>query len=343
MNNARLLILGCAVGEREYSTPVNNTHLGQLFLKYGYEVIISHTRLPGIFLVLDQFIAIHQYKNQYEIAIIESQGWNNFLLERISSRLCKAQGKQVILNLHQSAYQELTRKGSSGLKQVLREVDKLVVNSDSMSAALANLGIHTVIIPPPLDLSQYPFRLRKRIRPRLLWLGSFDRESNPELAIRVLAKLKEMVTDAELVMAGRDGGLLRKMQALAGELNIKDSVYFHDAFKHADLVIESKKADIFIHTSLTADPGASLLEACAFGMPIIVANAGGVTNYLNDRTSAILVKPNSIQDMVQAVLEIIRDPVVASRLSENGRIFAESSDEKRILEVWKHQFQDVFK
>lgn len=343
MNNARLLILGYAAVEKKYSPPISNTHLGQLFRKYGYEVIFSHPRLAGVFIVLDQFIAIHQFKNQYEIAIIDSQGWKGFMMERYSIRLLKAQGKKVILNLNQRTLQELTQKRSSSLMQILREVDKLVVTSESMSAALANLGIHSVVIPPPLDLSQYPFRLRKRIRPRLLWLGSFDRESNPELAIRVLAKLKEMVTDSELVMAGRDGGLLKKMQALAVELNIKDSVYFHDAFNHADLVIESKKADIFIHTRLTADPSASLLEACAFGMPIIIANAGGVANHLNDRTSAILVRSNSIQEIVQAVLEIIRDPDVATRLSENGRIFAELSDEKCILEVWVHQFQDVLK
>ena len=46
-----------------------------------------------------------------------------------------------------------------------------------------------ILLPNPLDLSAFPFRLRAQAKPRLIWLRAFHRKYNPTMAPRVLAAL----------------------------------------------------------------------------------------------------------------------------------------------------------
>jgi L-malate glycosyltransferase len=187
-----------------------------------------------------------------------------------------------------------------------------------------------------LNLSDYPYRMRKRVRPRILWMRAFHENYNPEMAIRVLARLEELVPDAELVMAGQDKGLLPKMRKLAQELGIGKRIFFPGVMDKDAKQLESNKSDIFINTSRIDNAPVSILEAFAFGMPVVSTNVGGISVFLKDRENAILVDSNSIEDMVQAILEIIRDPQIASHLSQNGRILAEASDWNRLEKSWSN-------
>lgn len=341
MDKQRLLILGLPAGKKQDSALSTTSLLAHLFQKNGYKVIVHSDKSSQILWKNKLTSTINRLSNQFDIAIIESQGRDDFLMEDVASGLFQTHGKRVILNFQERDLQKLPITRTSRFEKVISRADRLIVPSTSMADAIANMGYPAIVIPKSLDLSKYPFRLRKRIRPRLLWLSPFSADSNPEMAIQVLARLKDLITDSELVMSGQDDGLLRKSQALAQELNVIDRVYFHDEFSHDDLVMESKKADILIHTSRIPEVAMYLLKGCALGMPIVACNTGGVSNILNDRETAILVEPPSIQEMVQAILEIIRDPDVAFHLSQNGRILAEVSDENRVLELWEEQFQAI--
>ena len=80
--------------------------------------------------------------------------------------------------------------------------------------------------PFPLDLGLYPFCLRQRVSPRLLWMRSFYPYYNPQMAVRVLARLISQHPELSLVMAGKDKGLQPELVRMAERLGLAQCISF---------------------------------------------------------------------------------------------------------------------
>ncbi len=336
MIRPHLLIIGPLVGKNPGFNPTLGEILAGLLADSGYPVSAASSVRNRYLRFGHILYSILAKSKQFELSIIQVYGRNSFIVEDAASWLCTVLGMKVILHLHGGSLPEFFERHPAWSHRVLNRAKAIVVPSAYLAGALSKLGYSSTIIPNPLNLSDYPYRMRKRVRPRILWMRAFHENYNPEMAIRVLTRLEELIPDAELVMAGQDKGSLPKMRKLAQELGIGKRVFFPGVMDKDAKQLESNKSDIFINTSRIDNTPVSILEAFAFGMPVVSTNVGGISVFLKDRENAILVDSNSIEEMVQAILEIIRDPQIASHLSQNGRILAEASDWNRLEKSWSN-------
>ena len=95
-----------------------------------------------------------------------------------------------------------------------------------LARALIPYNFHVQVIPNVINLSEYPYRHRQEIKPRLLWMRSFHPIYNPMMAIRVLAQVREKVPEANLVMGGQDKGLEIEVKQLAKKVGVENAVRF---------------------------------------------------------------------------------------------------------------------
>ena len=74
-------------------------------------------------------------------------------------------------------------------------------------------------------------------------------------------------------------------------------------------------------------------------MPIVSTNVGGVPYMVTHEESALLVPPNDVQAMAEAVRRLLREPQLAARLSGNGRRIAEQSSPEHVVPMWEELFE----
>ncbi len=92
--------------------------------------------------------------------------------------------------------------------------------------------------------------------------------------------------------------------------------------------------DIFLNTNRIDNMPVSVVEAAAFGLPVVSTNVGGIPYLLEEGKTGLLVPTDDPGAVAAAVSRLLADPGLARRLSTNGRSLAEQSAWPRVREQW---------
>ena len=80
-----------------------------------------------------------------------------------------------------------------------------------------------------------------------------------------------------------------------------------------------RRASVFVMPSLYETFGISVIEAMAFGLPVVATNIGGLPEVVQDGVTGILVPPKDPDALAEAVIRLLRDPELRRRLGNAGR------------------------
>ena len=177
----------------------------------------------------------------------------------------------------------------------------------------------TTYIPNCIDFSKYKFKIRKEIRPRIMWLRSFHDIYNPKMAIEILRILNEDYNDVKLTMVGPDkDGSLKKCLELSKKYNLNKKVEFVGYLRKIEWLEIARDHDIFINTSTIDNMPVSILEMMALGLPIVSTNVGGIPFILKTGENSLLVKNNDCKSMASSIKYLINEPLFANKISMNA-------------------------
>jgi glycosyltransferase involved in cell wall biosynthesis len=161
-------------------------------------------------------------------------------------------------------------------KIVLARADSVRVVSNALRDEVAHLTRAPVsVLPVYIDLSRFVDLQREpRSQPQsvktILWIGRFEDEKDPLLALETLRAVRGAGIDAQLVMLGSgslEEDLRKKMLSLGLTKNIEFPGW-QDPLQHL------KKADVVLCTSQAESFGASIVEALAAGVPVVAPDVG---------------------------------------------------------------------
>jgi L-malate glycosyltransferase len=250
------------------------------------------------------------------------------------SRLARARGLPVVLVLHGGGLAELFDEHSRWARSVLGRASAVVAPSPFLVVAAGRVGIEAEVIPNPLPVEDYPFRLRTGLAPKLLWMRTFHEYYEPELAVRTLACVRDRFAEATLTMAGPDEGRLDVTRRLVVELGVEDAVSFVGVLDRAGKLREFASHDIFLNTNQVDNAPVSVLEAGAFGLPVVATEVGGIPFLLRDSETALLVPASDPEAMAAAVIRLLVDHDLAAELSSAGRALATRSAWPIVRDQW---------
>ena len=216
-----------------------------------------------------------------------------------------------------------------------------VAPSRFLQSAFEKHAYDVEVIPNPLDLGDYKFTRRHEVKPRLLYVRSFDRIYNPCLAVKILAELSREFPAATLCMVGPDkDGSRTEVEKLAQEMGVFEKIRFTGKLLPITWRKLSIEYDIFINTTNVDNTPVSVVEAMALGLPVVSTCVGGVPYLLTDGEDGILVEPNRADQFVSAIKELIDQPEFVAKLTWNARNTAAKCSESNVRNAWKKLILD---
>jgi glycosyltransferase involved in cell wall biosynthesis len=137
--------------------------------------------------------------------------------------------------------------------------------------------------------------------------------------IRALPQLTKSFPEVQLALVGR-GDDIPRLKSIASELNVSASVHFLEKITTDDqLAACYASAEIFALPSTGEGFGIVFLEAMAFGLPVVGANAGGVTDIIQHQTNGLLVPPKNPEALTQALMQLLKDANLRTILGQNAK------------------------
>lgn len=141
----------------------------------------------------------------------------------------------------------------------------------------------------------------------------------PQVLIKALPQIIEEVPEAQLIMIGRNkmGG---KLKRLAKALGVLERIQFVGYVENKEIPGWLRSFDVLVNPSVCRESfGVSVLEASACGLPVIVSNAGGLTEVCVDGKTGILVEMGNVKDLAEAVVRLAKNPKLCQNMGQAGR------------------------
>lgn len=298
-----------------------------------YEASAASSRLGRLVGILS---TVARRRGACPILVVQTYGGRSFLVEDAASALGRRLGYRIVFHLHGGDMPHFAARHPRWTRRVLARGDAWVAPSRFLADALRDTVPRAIrVIPNVIDARDYPFRLRTTLRPRLFWMRSFHPLYNPELALRVLARVRARHPAATLTMAGQDCGALAATRAAAAQLDLSDAVRFPGFLDRAGKAREAEGCDIFLNTNRVDNAPVAVLEAMMMGLPVVATAVGGVPDLLAHGRAGMLVPDDDVQAMADGVCRLLDDPRLAERYARAGREVAGGASWATAGPAWK--------
>lgn len=179
-----------------------------------------------------------------------------------------------------------------------------------VSSALTAAEIGSVVRRRPANA---PFRV--------LFVGFLRPEKGLDVLLGAFERLRAFVPDAELRVVGAqdlaEGGAARAAIEAVRAARGTVELIGHRAFGPA-LFAEYADADVLALPSRSEGTPRVLLEARAFGCPIVASRVGGVPTSVEDGVDGLLVDPGDVGAFADALVQVALEPRLRAALSTGG-------------------------
>jgi len=229
-------------------------------------------------------------------------------------------------------------------RRALRSFHRVAAVSDSVAAIVVESGVAAEklsVIPNGVDMERFA-SARAALEPasatRIVgFVGRLVEAKGGGILLRAARTVLAAYPDALFVLAGH-GPLRTEWEAVAERAGISKRVLF--------LGVRSDMPGVYASLDMLALPSweeaspMCVLEAMAAGKPVVATRVGAVPNLVLPGVTGFLVKPGDVPALSGAILKLLRDPALARRFGENGRLhvsrhFSAAAMAARYIELYE--------
>lgn len=180
---------------------------------------------------------------------------------------------------------------------------------------------------------------------KILAVGRLVEQKGFEYLIKAIKQLSDII-DIELNIIG-DGPLHNSLASLANSLSGGNSVNFLGKVPHETTLGYMKQSDLMVAPSIIAGDGDRdgipnvIIEALACKAVVIATNVSGIPELIKNNDTGLLIKSESVDDLVNAIKFVHDNREKALSYAENGfRYVIDNFDIEKNIEEFINYLSD---
>ncbi len=214
---------------------------------------------------------------------------------------------------------------------------RLVMAREHLPAAALHV-VYNGVDPAPFAGGEGRAAIREEwgVPPDVVLAGCVGRLSadkgGQDVLLEAVARLRATHPALRLVYVG-EGPLRAGLEAQAAARGLDSAVLF--VGQRRDVPRLLRALDVFILPSLREAFPIAVLEAMAAARPVIATDVGGVPEVVQAGETGLLVPPNDVAALTEALGRLVTDPGLAARLGRAGqaRVHAEFTIDRMVDRV----------
>lgn len=183
-----------------------------------------------------------------------------------------------------------------------------------------------------LDLSEFTYESGNRTVRKVLGVGGLDKIKGFDYLLRAAGELKKRGLHIEVDLVG-DGPERRALEALGKELGIGDQLRFLGWLSPDQVQYAMRQAAVLVHPSSGLGDAVPTVikESMACGTPVVASNVAGIPELLDGGRCGMLVPPQNVDALADAITALVADPVMRRTYAEIARKYAEEK-----FDLWQN-------
>mgnify|MGYP001279640030 CR=1 FL=1 len=206
------------------------------------------------------------------------------------------------------------------------------------------LNKNSITVPNGVDLDLFkPDPTNVMVQsyiPNIVCVSRLEKGKGIECALHAMRLIAKRYPDSKLIVIG-DGTIRQELENLTNTLEIEKNVEFIGEVLNSDIPKYLSSVNIYLLSSLREGFSVSLLEAMAFGLPIISTPVGIAPNVLNEWNNGYLVPVRDPHAIYEAVIKITENPEIKVILSKNSADRAKEYSWSRIIKQYENEYYRI--
>jgi len=266
------------------------------------------------------FIRYMIVKRDIKIVHIHAASDMSFIRKSITMLIARLFGKKTIMHMHGSTFQPFYAQAG-----IFRSVIRGILNRNDLVICLSPqwLDFFSRLVPAtklkilnnPVPAPATTISRHRNDVLNFLFLGRLGNRKGVFDLVKAISLLPpELRRSVRLTIGGN--GEVQKLQDLIKSLSVDDCVTYAgwvDGKLKAELLAA---ADVYILPSYNEGLPVSILEAMAYGLPVISTPIGGIPEVVKEGVNGFLVEPGNTQQIADRIGKMINSPELAAEMGK---------------------------
>lgn len=196
---------------------------------------------------------------------------------------------------------------------------------------------HIVVIPCGIEIPE--LRKKKSMKDNVIGCVSrLTREKGQQVLIKAMPLILKTIPNAQLMIIGQGPDKIY-FESLVYELNLEKNIKILGYVDNLNEYYASM--DLFVFPTIWGLEGFGLVsvEAMAYELPVVASNLGPVPEIVKDNVTGILIPPNNVEALANAVTRLLSDGKTREIMGKRGR---ELVKREFTLSVASNRILDLF-
>jgi glycogen(starch) synthase len=207
-------------------------------------------------------------------------------------------------------------------RRILRRADVVTGCSTNALLGLGPYGVTQkppVVIPNGADFGELGLTAARtpHARPYIFAAGRHVWEKGFDVLVRAFAQLAPKYPDLDLIIAG-DGPDRASLMSLAEQLKVAYRIVFPGMVDRAGMMTYNHYCRFHVCPSIEEPFGIVIAEALAASKAVVASRVGGIPDFIDDGRTGLLVPPNDVDALSNAMQRLLDQPALAGTLANAG-------------------------
>lgn len=267
--------------------------------------------------------------------------------------------KHVIFTWENVSYDKKLRGFAGLIKKIILRLniyysDGIICGNKKAEAIIKNLTQKPTVVIPLSGVDEVFFKPEEKADSKeeynliskivFTFVGAIGHRKGIHIAIEAFKDVVKEIPNARLIIAG-SGERDNEIDELIKSLNLSDYIVRMSWVSHNELRHILSASDIFIYPSFSYGGweeqfGYSMAEASLMELPVISTLSGSINEVVIDRETGILVKPEDVQSLREAMIELGQNEDLRYKMGKAGRNYAVNTFSNKIV---AEKFYEFFK